>query len=172
MTQMERKQQALAEAKRLSRTNGTGFSLHNVRELLITKGFTQEEADYVLEHLDVDYKQVALACAEFDAVESRLSKEKIREYLDAQGFTEEEVTFAMINLPLKDFKENALLQALWRLDEYHYPKSIIYNQLIAKDWFTEEEAQYAIKNLDEVVAEREKRKQILSDKKNTDISDA
>jgi SOS response regulatory protein OraA/RecX len=150
------KQQALEEANYLATANVPGNSRRSILDLLTMKGFTQEETEYAMEHLDADFKKVALGCAEFDAVECHFSKEGIRQYLTAQGFTEEEVAYAMTNLSFADFKRNALYMAQWRLDEFHYPRKNIYQQLITRDLFSSEEAEYALAYLDEAIAAREK----------------
>ena len=75
-----------------------------------------------------------------------LSKEKIREYLFAQGFTEDETACAMENLP-DNFKDNALYQAQWCVEEYLCSKKLLHERLVTKYLFTKEEADYALANL-------------------------
>ena len=59
--------------------------------------FTEEEAQYAMDHVELDYSECALNAAQIAKDEGR-SEENIREYLARIEFTEEEIQYAIDHL--------------------------------------------------------------------------
>lgn len=59
--------------------------------------FTEEEAQYAMDHVELDYNECALNAAQIAKDEGR-SEESIREYLARIEFTEEEIQYATDHL--------------------------------------------------------------------------
>jgi len=113
--------------------------------------FTEEEAQYAIDNINVDWKVNALKRAESYSKNLHMSKAAIYNILIseyADKFTEEEAQYAIDNVQV-DWKANALHKA--KSYQKHIDMSLndIYKQLTSEygEMFTEEEAQYAIDNL-------------------------
>lgn len=121
---------------------------------LLGDHYTDEAAQYAIDNLDdVDWNANALATAEYYAEYSYLSEAALPEALGAEygaGFTADEVAYAMENLGEVDWNENALHSAQLYYDELSMSEDEIFEMLSSDDGgqFTEEQAQYAIDNLD------------------------
>lgn len=87
---------ALKQAQQYSET--LHGSKTNIHDYLIRNGFTEEETQYALDNLNVDYKKNALEKAKSYQEYAYLSKPRIREHLIDNGFSNEEVQYAMDNL--------------------------------------------------------------------------
>lgn len=100
------KEIALQFATKITKQRCTYLSKHCLYEKLTGRygyQFTKEEADYVLEHIGIDYKQQALAFAVHCAMGSRhMTKEEIYYYLtseeESSQFTKEEAEYAIEHL--------------------------------------------------------------------------
>ena len=113
--------------------------------------FTEEEAQYAMEHLDADWNANALAAAQNYSDVMYKSKAWIYGQLVDELFTEEQIQYAMDHVDA-DWKENALKRAGEYRDNYNMSLDEIYDNLIMDDYgygdqFTPEEAEYAISNL-------------------------
>lgn len=113
--------------------------------------FSEEAAQYAMDHVDIDWNANALATAENYSNTMHMSKEGIYDQLISEygeQFTEEEAKYAVDNLEA-DYKANALATAKNYQDMDMSP-SAIYDQLISEygEKFTKEEAQYAVDNLE------------------------
>lgn len=134
--------------------NGNNLSKQGLYDLLVspTHGFAAEAAQYVVDHLDVDWNYFALQRAKQYANEQFMSKLAIYDILIADygdKFTQEEARYAVENVDA-DWNNNALQIALSYKNDLNMAPDKIYEQLISEygERFTPEEAQYAIDHLD------------------------
>ncbi|MBR0522474.1 MAG: Ltp family lipoprotein [Firmicutes bacterium] len=117
------------------------------------EGFSQEAAQWAIDHLNVDYKENALKKAASYSNTMYMSKDGIYDQLVSaygENFTKEEAQYAVDNLDA-DYNKNALMKAKSYESSMKMSKKEIYNQLISAygEKFTKEQAQYAIDHLDE-----------------------
>lgn len=113
--------------------------------------FSEEAAQYAIEHLAADWNANALAKAEDYAKIMQMSKAGIYDQLISEygeQFTPEQAQYAVDHVEA-DWKANALAKAEDYQELMAMSPSAIYDQLISEygEKFTEEEAQYAIDNL-------------------------
>ena len=77
------------------------FSRQGLKQQLTSEygsGFSEEAAEYALEHVDVDYKQEAVEAAESYLDAMSFSREGLKQQLTSEygsGFTEEEAEYAL-----------------------------------------------------------------------------
>ena len=77
------------------------FSRQGLKQQLTSEygsGFSEEAAEYALEHVDVDYKQEAVEAAESYLDTMSFSREGLKQQLTSEygsGFTEEEAEYAL-----------------------------------------------------------------------------
>jgi len=113
--------------------------------------FTKEEAQYAIDNIEVDWKEIALKKAEEYSNDCYMSKIAIYDSLIEDDFTEKEAQYAVDNIEA-DWKENALKKTEYYSGDWNMSKKDIYDTLISKhignDKFTEEEAQYAVDNVE------------------------
>lgn len=85
--------------------------------------YSEEDAQYALANLDIDYKQQALNEAKFLATANvpGNSRRSVLELLTIKGFTQEEIEFAITHL-IADFKQVALGCAEFDAGECHFSK--------------------------------------------------
>ena len=122
----------------------------NIRKQLIEwDGFSEEDAQYAVNHVKCNYKKAALETAKDYYKHNHMSKEDIQDQLTSEWdqFTEKEAQYAVKHLKV-DYKKAALARAKELYKSSHLSKQAIYNALFSPDLrFTEEEAQYAVDNL-------------------------
>lgn len=122
-----------------------------------SKKYRQEDINFVINNLKVDYKKNALISAKIYSKTMNLSKQSIFEQLYSESpdkathsdkFTKEESQYAIDHLKV-DFKENALETAKSYQSSSSLSKEEIYKQLTSTlgDKFTNDEAQYAVDHL-------------------------
>lgn len=119
--------------------------------------FTEEEAQYAMSHLEADWNEVALAAAQTYSDVMHKSRAwignwLIGDYPNGDRFTEEQAQYAMDHVEA-DWKENALIKAKEYQEYQHMSPDEIYVELTLNIWeygdgFTDEEAYYAISNLE------------------------
>lgn len=77
------------------------FSRQGLKQQLTSEygsGFSEEAAEYALEHVDVDYKQEAIEAAESYLDAMSFSRQELKQQLTSEygsGFTEEEAEYAL-----------------------------------------------------------------------------
>lgn len=116
------------------------------------EAFNQEDAQYAIDHLDVDYDAAALKSAKSYFETMNMSKQSIFDQLISEygdQFTQEEAQYAIDHLDV-DYKEAALKSAKSYYETMNMSKNKIYDQLTSEygEKFTKEEAQYAIDHLE------------------------
>ena len=133
--------------------NATNPSKRGLYDLLVSEahGFSPDAAQYVVDHLEVDWNFFALQRAKHYANDQYMSKLAIYDMLIADygdKFTQEEARYAVENVDA-DWNDNALQIALSYKNDLNMEPDKIYEQLISEygERFTPEEAQYAIDNL-------------------------
>lgn len=119
--------------------------------------FAEEEVQYAMSHLEVDWNANALAAAQNFSDVMYKSEEwiyyyLIGEYPNGNQYTEEQAQYAMDHVEA-NWKENALRKAEQYREYQNMSLDEIYEQLTLHYWeygdgFTEEEAYYAISNLE------------------------
>ena len=110
--------------------------------------FTEEAAQYAVDHLECDWNENAVGMAEaIDSFEN-YSEATMRDELVGQGgFTEESADYAIEHANI-DWNENALARAR-EYQKWHLDVDMIYEMLTNdEEQFTPEQAQYAIDHLE------------------------
>ena len=115
--------------------------------------FSEEAAQYALEHVKADWKQNALQMAETYSSTMHMSKARIYDQLTSEygeQFTAEEAQYAIDTIKA-DWKANALATARNYRDNLHMSAAAIQQQLTSPygEKFTAEEAQWAMDHLDD-----------------------
>ncbi|MCO4579656.1 Host cell surface-exposed lipoprotein [Streptococcus infantarius subsp. infantarius] len=114
-------------------------------------GYSEEDAQYAVDHLKANYKKAALKQAKSYYKNMHMSKQGIYDQLSSEmgeKFTPEEAQYAIDNSNF-DYNKAALKQAKSYQKNMAMSPDAIYDQLISENGekFTEQEAQYAIDNL-------------------------
>lgn len=120
-----------------------------IKQLVEWDDFSEEDAQYAVDHVKCNYKKAALKTAKEYYKNNHISKEAIQEQLTSEWdrFTEKEAQYAVKHLKV-DYRKAALARAKELYKSSHLSKQAIYNALFSSDLrFTEEEAQYAVDNL-------------------------
>lgn len=92
-------EQALKSAQNY--VNTLHFSRQGLKQQLTSEygsGFSEEAAEYALEHVDVDYKEEAVEAAESYLDAMSFSRQELKQQLTSEygsGFTEEEAEYAL-----------------------------------------------------------------------------
>ena len=115
--------------------------------------FSEEAAQYALEHVKADWKENALKTAENYSRTMHMSKARIYDQLTSEygeKFTAEEAQYAIDTIQA-DWNANALATARNYRDNLHMSPSAIQNQLTSSygEKFSQEEAQWAMEHLDD-----------------------
>ena len=115
--------------------------------------FSEEAAQYALEHVKTDWKENALKTAENYSRTMHMSKARIYDQLTSEygeKFTADEAQYAIDTIQA-DWNANALATARNYRDNLHMSPAAIQNQLTSPygEKFTQEEAQYAMEHLDD-----------------------
>ena len=115
------------------------------------EGFSEEAAQYALEHVKADWKENALKMAETYSSTMHMSKARIYDQLTSEygeQFTAEEAQYAVDTI-MADWKANALATARNYRDNLHMSAAAIQQQLTSPygEKFTAEEAQWAMEHL-------------------------
>lgn len=113
--------------------------------------FSEEAAQYAMDHIEADWNANALAKAESYSDTMHMSKAAIYDQLISEYgemFTEEEAQYAVDNVEA-DWNANALEKARSYQDTMEMSPEAIRDQLTSEygEKFTQEEADYAIQNL-------------------------
>ena len=116
------------------------------------EGFSEDAAQYAIDHLDEDWEANALIKAKEYSDMMHMSKRGIYDQLVSEygeKFTEDEAQYAVDNVEA-DWNENALAKAKEYQKLMDMSKSAIYDQLTSEygEKFTDDEAQYAVDHLD------------------------
>ena len=123
----------------------------NIRKQLIEwDDFSEEDAQYAVDHVKCNYKKAALETAKDYVKNNHMSKEAIQEQLTSEWeqFTEKEAEYAVKHLEADD-KKTALKRAKDLYISSHLSKEGIYETLFSPELrFSEEDAQYAVDHLD------------------------
>ena len=117
------------------------------------ENFTEEAAQYAIDHINADWNANALEKAKEYSDSMHMSKQGLFEQLTSEygeQFTDEEAQYAIDHV-VADWNANALEKAKSYQDSMAMSTAEIYEQLISEygERFTEEEAQYAIDHLEE-----------------------
>ena len=117
------------------------------------ENFTEEAAQYAIDHVDADWNANALQKAKEYSDSMHMSKQGLFEQLTSEygeQFTDEEAQYAIDHVDA-DWNANALEKAKTYQDSMAMSIAEIYDQLTSEygEQFTEEEAQYAIDHLEE-----------------------
>ena len=144
---------------------GFGYSEETMHLLLTEyRGFTEEEAEYAIDNLDerdwnsdpeyfdelpitVDEKNIARD-AERHSRLNNLSKVEIEDLSEFRDYSDEEIEVGLEYARI-DYNFNALKRAEEYLKESDYSTEELHELLIETHGFTQEEANYAIENLDD-----------------------
>ena len=112
--------------------------------------FTDEAAQYAIDNVDADWNANALGSAETYSDLMHMSKQGIFDQLTSQfdQYTDEQAQYAIDTIDA-DWNENALESAKIYQDEMAMSPDAIHDQLTSEygDQFTQEQADYAIENL-------------------------
>ena len=123
----------------------------NIRKQLIEwDDFSEEDAQYAVNHVKCNYKKAALETAKDYVKNNHMSKEAIQDQLTSEyeQFTEKEAEYAVKHWKADD-KKTALKRAKDLYKNSHLSKEGIYETLFSPDLrFSEEDAQYAVDHLD------------------------
>ena len=109
--------------------------------------YTDEIKKYVLSHVEIDYKEIALSYLNYCSNYSNFSRKIMRDHFKANYFSEEEIQYAFKNCNI-NWKEQAVKVA----DYYDYPYSFVDSPqklkevLDSEHYFSEEEINYALEN--------------------------
>lgn len=151
----EFKLNALREAQLYCATSDKGLSSQEIYALLVSKlKFTYEEAQFAIENLNSSFNIEAFKRAEIYSKEQNLSKKAIYNHLlnlyDGLSCDEAQYIVDILNA---NFKKNALERAKIYFNDSHMSIETICQNLIINEFFTQEEANYAIKELKIFIAE-------------------
>ena len=122
------------------------YSKQSCKESLMRRyKLSEDDAQYVVDKLDIDWKEQALLEAK-GYLRSPFSKEKlVWQLINMEKFTQEEVDYAMENIS-SDWKEEAVKKAEAYSKVAKLTKERVFELLINVDKFTQEEAEYAIEH--------------------------
>lgn len=122
------------------------YSKQSCKESLMRRyKLSEDDAQYVVDKLDIDWKEQALLEAK-GYLRSPFSKEKlVWQLINMEKFTQEEVDYAMENIS-SDWKEEAVKKAEDYSKVAKLTKERVFELLINVDKFTHEEAEYAIEH--------------------------
>lgn len=122
------------------------YSKQSCKESLMRRyKLSEDDAQYVVDKLDIDWKEQALLEAK-GYLRSPFSKEKlVWQLINMEKFTQEEVDYAMENIS-SDWKEEAVKKAEDYSKVAKLTKERVFELLINVDKFTQEEAEYAIEH--------------------------
>lgn len=151
----EFKLNALREAQLYCATSDKGLSSQEIYALLVSKlKFTYEEAQFAIENLNSSFNIEAFERAEIYSKEQHFSKKAIYNHLlnIYDGFSCDEAHY-IVDILNVNFKENALERAKIYFNDGHMSIDAIRENLITNEYFTQEEANYAIKKLKIFIAE-------------------
>ena len=121
-----------------------------IKQLVEWDDFSEEDAQYAVNHVKCNYKKAALETAKDYVNHNHMSKEAIQEQLTSEWdqFTEKEAQYAVKHLKADD-KKTALKRAKDLYKNSHLSKECIYETLFSPDLrFSKEDAQYAVDHLD------------------------
>lgn len=115
--------------------------------------FSEEDAQWAVDHLDVDWKEEALESAQNYIDYMSFSQQGLYDQLTSEygsRFTDEEAQYAIDNVDA-DWNEEALEAAKTYYEDMSMSKEDVYDQLISEygEQFTTDQAQYAIDHLDD-----------------------
>lgn len=131
---------ALDKAK--SYLNHSAFSKDGLFGQLLYEKFSEDAAQYAVDHVNTDWNENALKKAKSYMNYSAFSKEGLFNQLIYEKYTDEEARYAVDNINA-DWNEAAVKKAESYLSHSSFSKDRLYEQLIYEK-FTEEEAQYAV----------------------------
>ena len=72
-----------------------GLSAANIYDILLSEGYTNSQANFALENLNVDWNEIAYNRAVYCHEVLNLNKEKLIEELKFERFTDEEIQYAI-----------------------------------------------------------------------------
>ena len=122
------------------------YSKQSCKESLMRRyKLSEDDAQYVVDKLDIDWKEQALLEAK-GYLRSPFSKEKlVWQLINMEKFTQEEANYAIENV-VADWKEEAVKMAEAYSKVAKLTKERVFELLINVDKFTQEEAEYAIEH--------------------------
>lgn len=147
VTQEEWNKEALKSAK--SYLSSSGFSRDRLRrQLTFNKDFTQEEADYAVEHIKADWNKEALEAAQYWLESQPLSQKDLLFHLvNTELFTKEQAQYALDNLKT-DWNQEAIRYIKKLLKRGISYKRILRELRDENRGFTVSQAEYAEKHFD------------------------
>lgn len=143
-----RYEKALIMAQRLS--DQSHNSKRNIFLNLTSRmmGFSDDEAQYAVDNIKVDWRENALLKAiSYNRISPWSKKGLYNQLVSRYGeqFTPNEAQYAVDNIKA-DWKKNALDKGKDLKERYGYPQRKVYSQLLYEG-YTQDEVRYAIKNL-------------------------
>lgn len=134
------------EKEAMSLFKGSNYSKHSYKERLMRRyKLSEDDAQYVVDKLDIDWKEQALLKAK-GYLRSPFSKEKlVWQLINMEKFTQEEANYAVENVG-SDWKEEAVKMAEAYSKVAKLTKERVFELLIKVAKFTQEEAEYAIEH--------------------------
>ena len=125
---------------------GFTYSKQSCKESLMRRyKLSEDDAQYVVDKLDIDWKEQALLKAK-GYLRSPFSKEKLAwQLVNIEKYTQEEADYAIENVG-SDWKEEAVKMAEAYSKVAKLTKERVFEVLINVDKFTQEEAEYAIEH--------------------------
>lgn len=147
----EEYQSVMEKAMSFNQSQMSKAAIHDTLTWEHGLNYTEEEAQYALDHIDADWYAYALANAEIYSERLHMSEagiynQLIGDFLSGDQFTEDEARYAMEHLDA-DWNANALAAAQNYSDMMYKSKAWICGEL-AYELFTEEQIQYAMENVD------------------------
>lgn len=120
---------------------------------MMRAGYTEEEANFAIEHCDMDWNEGALNMYLSSASSSTHSKEEARVFMESWEYTEEEIEYVYEHCGV-DWKENAvrrlkkIINTSISYDELSYFSNKEIVERLKECKFTEEEISYAVECCD------------------------
>lgn len=118
------------------------FSKLGLVDQLLFEDYSQEDSEYAVDVLKVDWKEQALLKAESYLSNMAFSAKGLYDQLIFEKFTEEEADFGVANVEV-DWMEQAALKAKSYLSSQSFSRQGLIDQLLFEG-FTEEQAVYGV----------------------------
>ncbi len=131
--------------KAQSYVNMSGFSESGLQKQLEFEGFADDEIQYALDNVDVDYNQESLEKAQSYIDMSGFSKTGLQKQLQYENFTTDQIQYALDNVNV-DYNQEALEKAQSYLSMSSFSSDRLQQQL-SYEGFSSTEIQYAMSNV-------------------------
>lgn len=120
----------------------SGFSRSGLIEQLEYEGYSNEDATFAVDYLDVDWNEQAVAVAESYIDYSGFSRSGLIDQLEYEGFSAAEAEYGVSNITV-DWNEQAARVAQSYLDYSDFSRQGLLDQLLYEG-FTQEQAEYGL----------------------------